>query len=141
MRTRHSRIALAATLGLAAVTATACFGEKRSVAAFCNTIEKHQTRYTQQMDQAMASNSLDGLLSAGSAMGELKYLWSDLAKVAPKEIQADVEIVDESWHAQEQQALSGDWLSSISTGFSSSNAMMRVNNYATANCGDAYRMF
>ena len=87
----------------------AACGDGRSVEAFCSTMDEHRTAFTSQMDTAMGQG-FGGLFTAGSAVGDLKHMWSDLSEVAPEDIRQDVESVAEVWTKQEENGSSGNWM-------------------------------
>lgn len=113
-------------------TLTGC-STGRSVEAFCNTMEKHKRAYLEQMGKAQGAG-LDGLLKTAGAIGDIKIMWKELAKVAPEDIRADVESVSETWQKQEDRAASGDWFGSIATGLLGSGSLSRVDSYVRENC-------
>jgi hypothetical protein len=116
---------------------SACGGSssKRSVEAYCDTVAKRRDRYLSAMDAANGSGGLGGLLGGFAAIGDIKTMWVDLAKVAPDEIQTDTEAVRDSWEETEDAAKSGDYISVISNAIINSSAAERVNDYITDNCG------
>lgn len=131
-------MSLAAVTVLAGVGLTSC-GDNRSVEAFCSTMDEHKDAFTSQMDTAM-DQGFGGLLTAGSAVGDLKHMWNALSEVAPEDIQPDVESVAEVWTTQEENGSSGNWMGAVTTAVSNSGSMVRVNQYAVENCGEEYRM-
>lgn len=137
MRTRGMRLtALTVAVAASAVMLTGC-SAGRSIEAFCNTMEEHKEAYLEQMDAAQGAG-LGGLLTAVSAVGDLKTMWKELAEVAPEDIRSDVESVSETWQKQEDNAASGDWLASIATGLLNSGSMSRVDSYVRENCDGDY---
>ena len=65
-------------------------------------MEDHKGRYLEAMNRAQGSvddSALGlglGMAQAVTALGDLQRMWEDLAEVAPKEIQGDVEAVREA---------------------------------------------
>jgi len=130
-------IAAVALVSAAAACLTACSGSTRSVEAFCSTMEEHKQAYLGQMEAAQGAG-IDGLLTAISAVGDLKLMWKELAEVAPSDIQTDVEAVSEAWQKQEDNAGAGDWMASITTALLNSGSMSRVDTYVRENCDGDY---
>lgn len=126
-------IALVTVLVSSAAALAACSGSSRSVEAFCSTMYEHKDRYLEQMGVAQAGG-VGGLITAISAVGDLKIMWKELADVAPDDIQADVESVSEAWQQQEDNAGSMDWMAILSTGLLNSGSMSRVDTYVRENC-------
>jgi hypothetical protein len=113
-------------------------GSARSVKTYCDTVAKHKDRYLTAMDAATSSDSLTGLLGGIAAIGDIKNMWVDLAKVAPDEIQTDTEAVRDTWTKVEEASTSGDFIGAITTGLMNSAAEQRVNDYIVKNCGAEY---
>lgn len=133
---RYLFIAVAALLVL---SLPACGGgSARSAQAYCDMVAKHRDRYISAMDAANGSGGLVGLLGGFAAIGDIKNMWVDLAKVAPDEIQTDTEAVRDSWKATEDAAKSGDYLGAISNSIINMSAVERVNNYIVNQCGAEY---
>ncbi|WP_409048286.1 hypothetical protein AB2L57_05840 [Microbacterium sp. HA-8] len=130
-------IAAVALVSTAAGCLTACSGSTRSVEAFCSTMEEHKQAYLGQMEAAQGAG-IDGLLTAISAVGDLKLMWKELAEVAPSDIQTDVEAVSEAWQKQEDNAGAGNWMASITTALLNSGSMSRVDAYVRENCDGDY---
>lgn len=130
-------IAAVALVSAAAACLTACSGSTRSVEAFCSTMEEHKQAYLGQMEAAQGAG-IDGLLTAISAVGDLKLMWKELAEVAPSDIQTDVEAVSEAWQKQEDNAGAGNWMASITTALLNSGSMSRVDTYVRENCDGDY---
>lgn len=108
----------------------------RSVEAFCDTIGSHRDRYVTSMQAAAeGGDALGGLLGAIAAIGDLKTMWIELAKVAPLDIATDVEAVRDLWIAQEDAAARQDWLAIASNALLNAAAVARVERYVTQQCG------
>lgn len=105
----------------------------RSVEAFCSTMDKHKQRYLAQMDAANAG-TLDGLLGAAGAVGDLKLMWKELADVAPSDIRTDAEAVYDTWKQQEEHATSGNWLGLVSHAVLNTGSLGRVDEYVRQHC-------
>lgn len=132
-----------AVLAACATGLTAC-GSGRSTEAFCDTLNEHKDRYLSSMEAAGGAmedgDALAGLLGAASAIGDIAQMWSELAEVAPQEIQTDVEAIRDQW--QKQDELAGDTVSDPLAGLASGLAgafqiagpMQRVDQFAIDNC-------
>src|SRR5699024_6051144 len=77
-----------------------------------------------------------------AAYGDLNGMWEDAAKVAPEEIQTDVETVRDAWATQKETAetmlenpLKG-LASGLMTGLTSAAATQRADEYTAAQCPD-----
>lgn len=114
-----------------AIALSGC-GQERSAEAFCQTMEEHKQAYLSQMEGAGAS--LEGIVSAAGAIGDLKIMWQDLAKVAPEEIRSDVESVSEAWQEQEDNATDGNWSGVLATALLNGGSMVRVDTYVRETC-------
>lgn len=110
-------------------------GSPRSVDKFCTVVESHEQRFTSSMDDANTNGGLGGLLQGVSAIGDLKQLWTDLAKVAPTEIQTDVEATRDAWLTSEQGAVSQNATSVVANALLNGAPAGRVNTYIGENCG------
>lgn len=130
-------VGVAAVLITATAFLSACSGTNRSVEAFCSTMDTHKTRYLEQMSAAQ-SGGLGGLVTATSAVGDLKLMWRELADVAPSDIQTDTEAVRDAWEKQEDNAAQMDWKAAIATGLLNSGSMSRVDTYVRTNCDGDY---
>lgn len=131
---RSRAAASAAGFALLVLTLTAC-SPSRSVKAYCDTVEAHKARYLAAMNDASSTGSLAGLLEAGSAIGDLKSMWDDLAKVAPDDIQTDTETVRDAWDKASDDAGDRNFFGAAVVALSSAAAMQRVNDYIAKNCG------
>lgn len=120
--------------GLLVLSVAACT-PTRSVAAYCSTVQQHKQRYLAAMNNASSAGSLTGLLEAGSAIGDLKSMWDDLAKVAPADIQTDSETVRDAWDKANDDAGDRNFFGAAVVALSSAAAMERVNDYIAKNCG------
>lgn len=130
------RLLIITVASLLVISLPACGGASaRSVTAYCDTVAKHRDRYLAAMDEASSSGGLGGLLAGVGAIGDIKNMWVDLAKVAPDEIRTDTEAVRDAWKASEDAANSGDYLGVLTNAFSNSGPTERVNDYIVENCG------
>lgn len=133
------RLMIIAVASFLLLTLSACGGASaRTVTAYCDTVAKHRDRYLAAMDEASSAGGLEGLFAGVGAIGDIKNMWSDLAKVAPDEIQTDTEAVRDAWKATEDAANSGDFFGVFSSAFSNSGPTERVNDYIGENCGAEY---
>lgn len=123
VRVRFVAAALVGVFLLASVTG--CSG--RSEAAFCSTMEKYKSEILDLSDSA-------DLLGSVGALSEMKAMWVDLAKVAPPEIQSDVEIVRDSWAKAESVALDGDLIGSLGIGLGMMGSLSDVDTYVRQHC-------
>ena len=122
-----------------ALSLSACDGGvARSVQEYCNTVGKYRDRYLSAMDAANSSGGLGGLLGGIAAIGDIKNMWVDLAKVAPDEIQTDTEAVRDAWNQTADAAQKGDYVGVITTSLANSAASQRVEDYITEKCGAEY---
>lgn len=112
---------------------TACGKESsdRSVEAYCTTMAKHRDQYLTAMGN---TDDLMGILGAVGAVGDLKNMWVELAKVAPKEIQTDTGSVRDSWIKLEDAAIKGDYRTLLGTALFNSASLDRVDQYMIDNC-------
>lgn len=106
----------------------------RSAEAFCAALEKHKARYLQAMDAAQSKDALTGLVESAAAVGDLRVMWQDLARVAPEEVQTDTESVRDAWLKQEDNAASGNLRASLTVAMLYSGSMGRVDAFARRNC-------
>jgi hypothetical protein len=113
-------------------------GSARSVQAYCNTVGKHRDRYQSAMDTANAAGGWEGLLGGIAAIGDIKNMWIDLAKVAPDDIQTDTEAVRDSWKQAKEASQKGDYIGAITVALTNSAASQRVNDYIVEQCGAEY---
>jgi hypothetical protein len=113
-------------------------GSARSAEAYCGTVAKHRDRYLTSMDAATSSGGLSGLLGGVAAIGDIKNMWIELAKVAPSEIQTDTEAVRDAWKASEDAALKRDYFGALAAALTNRAASQRVNDYIVEECGAAY---
>lgn len=149
MNWRRFRSALVggAVVALLTATLTAC-SPGRSVEAYCGVIAEHKERYLAAMGEVNAGdNPLAGMVGMVSALGDLNRMWEEAAKVAPEEIQADVEAVRDAWASQfeaAERAASdplGGLASALMTGLQAAAATQRVDEYTAQNCPDVGGMF
>lgn len=94
-----------------AALVTACGGPKRSVAAFCSTYhsEKQQflTRYGNLGTSSDNNSLLTDLVEGVQSLGDVTVILTKLDKVAPSDIQPDMDTVLNNWK-QEQSTLGGE---------------------------------
>jgi hypothetical protein len=146
--TSKSRSALLATL--TGVLLLSSCGDERSVSKFCSTAKHQQTRlqakYQQQADSlGNTSDPLLGLIGGigmlTGAQGDLVVYFERLSKVAPSEIQPEVEAVRDSFKAQAEatREMATNPLGSLASGFigglQSSGSIEVVDQYSRQNCG------
>lgn len=127
---------------------SACGGEpKRSAQAYCN---KHQSGFARirrehpDIDQYTHSKEspLLMLVSVAAAYGDIVALMGDMAKVAPGEIQTDVQRVHDT--LQKQLDSVGDLAKNpigaiaqqLVTGIATSGAFQRMDAYTLQHCGE-----
>lgn len=127
-------LSAAGLAGLLVLSVAACT-PTRSVAAYCSTVQQHKQRYLAAMNNASSAGSLTGLLEAGTAIGDLKSMWDDLAKVAPADIQTDSETVRDAWDKANDDAGDRNFFGAAVVALSSAAAMERVNDYISEHCG------
>lgn len=122
-----------------AVSLSACGGgSARSVKAYCDTVAKHRDRYLSAMNAATSSGGLSGLLGGVAAIGDIKNMWTDLAKVAPDEIQTDTEAVRDAWKQAAEAAQNGNYVGALTAALTNSGPTNRVNAYIAEHCGRDY---
>lgn len=118
--------------GMMMITLAGCGGsEARSVEAYCKTMAKHRDQYLAAMSN---TGDLAGILGAAGAIGDLKIMWDEMAKVAPNEIRSDTEAVRDSWKKAEEAAISGDFQTLLGNALFNSGPIERVDAYIIANC-------
>lgn len=132
--------AISAVVAVLAVSLAGCGGgaSARSVEAYCSTVAKYRDRYLSAMDAANSSGGLGGLLTGVAAIGDIKNMWVDLAKVAPDDIQTDTEAVRDAWKQAEEASQNGNYLGAITAALTNGAASQRVSDYITENCGAEY---
>jgi hypothetical protein len=96
-------------------------------------VEKHRDRYLLAMSVSDAG-SLEGLISAASAIGDLQTMWDELAEVAPPDIKADTEAVRDAWEEQMDAAVTGDFQAILGNALLASGPMGRVDAFIKDNC-------
>lgn len=128
-----TKFAVLMITALILISLTACGKESsaRSVEAYCTTMAKHRDQYLTAMGN---TDDLMGLLGAVGAVGDLKNMWIELAKVAPKEIQTDTESVRDSWIKLEDAAIKGDYRTLLGTALFNSASLDRVDQYMIDHC-------
>jgi hypothetical protein len=130
---------------LAATLLVGC--SSRSVEAFCDTLEEHKQRYLGAMDSAATQmesgetlDVLGGLFKGAVAIAAIQPMWEDLAKVAPDEIQTDVEAIRDLTSEQNKRAESaasnpfGTIFGSLMTSAQLAGPLSRVDTYIVENC-------
>jgi phage tail tape-measure protein len=141
-----------ATLATVVLGLGAC-GEKdqRSVASFCGTMESEKGRILGQLHagEAAASSQSDelagGLLALGTsvqALGEIRTYFRKLSKVAPPDIESEVEIVAEQFDKSFDQAAGaagnplGSMAQALVGSLLTSGPLSSVDQFARQNCGE-----
>lgn len=133
------RLSILTVAIILALSLSACVGGSgRSVQAYCDTVAKYRDRYLSAMDAATSSGGLAGILGGVAAIGDIKNMWVDMAKVAPDEIQTDTEAVRDAWKQSEDASLKGDYLGALTAALTNSAATQRVNDYIVEHCGAEY---
>lgn len=74
------------------------------------------------------------MLGGVAAIGDIKNIWGDLAKVAPEEIKTDTEAARAAWKASEDAAKKGDQLDVLTNTFIGSGPSERGNDCIVQNC-------
>lgn len=136
-----SAVAILVSSGLSACSA-------RSIEAYCEVMSKHKERYVSAMNEAsQANNPLIGLTGAIAALGDINTMWEEAAKVAPEEIETDIEAVRDVWAQQEETAQEMQsnpiraLASSLVSGVMNSGSLSRVDAYTEQNCPGIGAMF
>jgi hypothetical protein len=121
----------------------------RTVANFCSHYVNDKARYiakynseAQSIQGAGQNDPLAGLAGAAGMsaqmLGSMEEIFSDLAKVAPDDIQTQVEQVRDSVKKQEDALNSGTvlgaLLGSLTSGLESSDSWQQVGQYIETNC-------
>lgn len=120
----------------------------RSVESFCATYKKEATTLHDKYDRAASnakaddslSSMINGLGTVAQAPGDLVVLFDRLDKVAPDDIQPDVEAVRDSLKKQADAAGEmasnplGALFSGLINGLQNMGSFERVNNYIIENC-------
>lgn len=133
---KHSlptRAVAAATIMVVAGISLAGCGAKRSTEALCQSVATHQATYDSQR-KAKEEQGLSGYLAIGASLESIKTMWSDFAKVAPDEIKGDVKDVSDAWDKMEEDALSEQWLKTLTSEMSNSSALDTVDSFIASNC-------
>lgn len=143
----HARRTAAALVTIAALTTLSGCGSSRTPQKFCSVMAEHKQRYLAAMQTAndsISSNSDGGLLlgtaEAVAALGDLQRMWEELAKVAPDEIQTDVEAIRDANAKQLDAAKDaikdplGSLAGSLVQGLSVSGSYQRVDAYTKEHC-------
>lgn len=128
---------LVATLG-------ACSGSGRSEAAYCGVFRKEATKLHDKYQGAADTSEADpfgSLLTVVQAPGDLVRMFDKLAKVAPDDIQTEVEAVRDSMAEMQDDAGGavtdplGGLGSLLVNGLSNAGAWQAVQEYTTEHCG------
>lgn len=136
-------------VAIAGFSCVACVGgDERSVEAFCDTIESEQERILDQFDAAGGNAEVDsfesmlaGLGASVQAIGELRTYFEKLAKVAPPEIQTEVEIVAREYDQMLDDVADavdnplGALVSGVMSSVEISGPVNTIDEYAVDNCG------
>lgn len=140
---------LTALLAISAVALglTGC-SPGRSVEAYCGVISEHKDRYLTAMEEVNSTeNLLTGVTGFVSALGDLSQMWEEAAKVAPEDIQTDVEAVRDAWNEQFEAAEKmadnplGGLASGIMNALTNAPAIERIDQYTKENCPGVGGMF
>lgn len=148
---RGWRKAAAGVLAMSLVAGTAACGTKRSVEAYCDLFRervselngKYSDRADSMTDAAEADPLLGLLQGMGSlleAQGDLAAMYEDLSKVAPPEIEDDVERIASVMRDQAEATaeMGSDPLAAalggIMTGLQNMGPAQKVNDFEQANC-------
>jgi hypothetical protein len=141
--TRGAAVALAAAV--LALLAACSSGNQRSAANFCHTYEKDKARLIKQYGNAGSdpNDPLGGFISAFGMMGGAADMFSDLAKVAPPEIESATEHIRDEMNAQpnvgnplDPGSVLGALGTSLGMGLMATDAWQQVGNYVTNVCHD-----
>jgi hypothetical protein len=140
-------VALAALAALA-LALTGCGkaggGSERSAESYCDVWKREATRLHDKYQAAADGTDADpfgSLLTVAAAPGDLVVLFDKLAKVAPDEIQSEVETIHDS--LKDQQDAMGDAIdnpigaigSSLISGLTNAGSYQAVEEYTTEHCG------
>lgn len=123
---------------------------QRSTEAFCATMRSEKARILNNFNLSVqaADASGDDLVSvmsklgaSVSALGELRVYFNKLAKVAPDEIQTEVEVVAELMDKQLAAGTNvsnplGALAGSVMTGLQMQGPLNAVDGYARTHCGE-----
>lgn len=112
-----------------------------SVEAYCAVVEKHKDRYLSAMAATNSTDGLVNLLVAAGAIGDLKSMWTELAKVAPDDIKTDTETMKEAWDNAQEAAQNRDVFGALFNAVSNTGPGGRVNAYIATRCGSEYAPF
>ena len=138
---------LAGALAVVVVAAGTGCGTERSVEAYCRVLDEQRRQYLEQYDPDQLEGlsddeqALAGVGLAFGAMGDIPNIFDELSKVAPDEIQGDVEAVRDAFKDQLDAAsgAAGDPLGaivgSLFTGLTAMGPMTRVEQFTVQNCG------
>lgn len=131
---------LLAAAGIALAGAAACSsGEDRSEDNFCSTVNEHRDEFNSSMDAVTTSGDLSsGLDNASGAFAGLGDMWTELAKVAPEEVQKDAEKMDEAFGSGSGAATESDAPGGIFSGISdavdTARAAANIGSYVNQHC-------
>lgn len=122
----------------------------RTTETFCSTMKAEQARIRRELQDAsdaMDSSGDDlasvliGMGSLGRAAGELRTYFLKLSKVAPPEIQTEVEVIAKTLDEQIDKSADvisdplGSLASTVMSGITVSGELERVSQYAHDHCG------
>lgn len=150
---RMAGMASLSAFAVVTVVPSGCRGEsQRSTEAFCTTMRSEKARILDQFNSNVATGEnsgdesvavISGLGASLQALGELRTYFAKLSKVAPAEIQTEVEIVADSVEQQldaASKAVSdplGALTEGLMSGMTSSGQLNTVDSFARANCGES----
>lgn len=117
-------------------------------AAYCAVMTKYKTRYLDQFATANAemSNTQDaagpikGALYAVMAITDLAPMWSDMAKVAPPDIQQDTQRLADAWSKEMSNSVDNPLqpgqaiAKNMAVALTVLGPAMRVNSYVSQHC-------
>jgi len=138
------RCAIVSFVVLTILVASCGTTEERSVAAFCDAIDRGSERLAENAERAQTEdNPLAGLLVAVGGYGEFNQMLEEAADVAPTGIQTEAEIVRDVFKEQTDFESSGggvvgavsDLLSSVLLTSSVRPQFERFDQFTTDNCG------
>jgi|SRR5579859_1135519 len=131
-----------------ALTLSACGSSARSTKAFCSTLQQGAQHFKQQageIDQLTKRSAILGLVAAFANVGDYAQFLDKLNRVAPSEIQDDMNTVDQDFH--DSINTSGSAAAGLITGNPAgfaellfkalvhANSYKRVDEFASAQCG------
>lgn len=131
---------------------TACGENARSVEAYCAKVRSEKDRILAQLNagsdaaEAQSDGFASGLLGLGAgvqAIGELRTYFAELERVAPADIQPELEIIAEQFDQQLDAAGAaasdplGGFASTFINGLAISGQLSTVGDYTRDQCGES----